>query len=194
MPERNTLVRSLHDVGLAAWFGGGLMGAVGLNGGTAEAHDSTERLRLSSVGWAKWTPWQIAAVAAHTVGGIGLLVANRKRVRSQRGAGTVTVVKLVLTAAAAAVTAYSGVLGAEVARHQEEGGEGATEPHADAPEALQASQRQLKALQWAIPALTGTCLVLGAVEGEQQRGPAGLLDLDKREVVRALRRATTSAG
>jgi len=24
MPERNTLVRSMHDAGLAAWFGGSL--------------------------------------------------------------------------------------------------------------------------------------------------------------------------
>jgi hypothetical protein len=28
----NTLSRSLHDLGLATWFGGSLMGAVGLNG------------------------------------------------------------------------------------------------------------------------------------------------------------------
>jgi hypothetical protein len=32
MAQDNTLARSLHDVGLAAWFGGSLMGAVGLNG------------------------------------------------------------------------------------------------------------------------------------------------------------------
>jgi hypothetical protein len=31
MAQDNTLARSLHDVGLAAWFGGSLMGAVGLN-------------------------------------------------------------------------------------------------------------------------------------------------------------------
>ncbi|MCX4721910.1 hypothetical protein [Streptomyces virginiae] len=31
MPERNTVLRSMHDLGLAAWFGGSLMGAVGLN-------------------------------------------------------------------------------------------------------------------------------------------------------------------
>lgn len=31
---RNTLIRSMHDLGLAAWFGGSLMGAIGLNGAT----------------------------------------------------------------------------------------------------------------------------------------------------------------
>ena len=28
MSTRNTLIRSMHDLGLAAWFGGSLMGAI----------------------------------------------------------------------------------------------------------------------------------------------------------------------
>jgi len=35
-PTDNTVARTLHDLGLAAWFGGSLMGAVGLNGAAAE--------------------------------------------------------------------------------------------------------------------------------------------------------------
>jgi hypothetical protein len=42
---RNTVIRSMHDVGLAAWFGGALMGAVGLNGATSEVDDPTDRAR-----------------------------------------------------------------------------------------------------------------------------------------------------
>jgi hypothetical protein len=40
MAQVNTVARSLHDLGLAAWFGGSLMGAVGLNGaaGAARPH------------------------------------------------------------------------------------------------------------------------------------------------------------
>jgi hypothetical protein len=51
MSERNTAVRSLHDLGLAAWFGGSLMGAVGLNG-AAEDEGGTEasRDRIASSG------------------------------------------------------------------------------------------------------------------------------------------------
>ena len=56
MSEKNTLVRSLHDVGLAAWFGSSLMGAVGVNGAAAAAHDPRERMRLAGVGWSKWQP------------------------------------------------------------------------------------------------------------------------------------------
>ena len=36
MSERNTVLRSMHDIGLAGWFGGSLMGAVGLNGAAAQ--------------------------------------------------------------------------------------------------------------------------------------------------------------
>ena len=189
MSERDTLIRSLHDLGLAAWFGGSLMGAVGVNGAAATAKDPTERLRLSSVGWAKWTPWQVAAVGVHAVGGAGLILSNRKRLAKQPGAGSATVVKLLLTVAAAGATAYSGVLGAKVKAHEGEGGAGATEPHAAASPELASAQSQLKALQWAIPALTASLLVLGAVQGEQQRGVSGLLDLGTDEVKRAVKQA-----
>lgn len=37
MSSRNTVVRSLHDLGAAAWFGGSLMGAVGVNGAAGAA-------------------------------------------------------------------------------------------------------------------------------------------------------------
>lgn len=65
MSTRNTLVRSMHDLGLAAWFGGTLMGTVGLNGGTADASGPAERLRLSSAGWARWSPVQLTAMIVH---------------------------------------------------------------------------------------------------------------------------------
>ena len=31
MSESNTVIRSMHDLGLAAWFGGSLAGAVSVN-------------------------------------------------------------------------------------------------------------------------------------------------------------------
>ena len=193
MAERDTFIRSLHDLGMAAWFGGSLMGAVGVNGAAGAAKDPTERARLSSIGWAKWTPVQVAAVGVHAVGGIGLMLSNRKRLASQPGAGSATVVKLVLTGAAAAVTAYSGVLGKRVAQHADEGAAGATEPGPTSSPELANAQRQLKACQWAIPALTSTLIVLGVVEGEQQRGVAGLLDLGGDEVKRAAKQVVRKA-
>lgn len=175
MSARNTLVRGMHDLGLAAWFGGSLMGAVGLNGGTAEAADPVERLRLSSAGWAKWAPVQLAAIAVHGVGGVGLILGNKARLAGQPEARTNTVVKLILTVAAAGATLYSGMLGTRIAAHADEGAEGVTEPHPFASAELASAQRQQRVLQWVLPALTGVLIVLGAQQGEQQRPVAGLL-------------------
>ena len=92
MTQNNTLARSLHDLGLATWFGGSLMGAIGLNGAAAVVDQPGQRLRVANAGWARWTPVNLAG-----------------------------------------------------------------------------AQRQLTVLQWVIPGLTGTALVLNALMGEQQR-------------------------
>lgn len=169
MSERNTLIRSMHDLGLSAWFGGSLMGAVGLNGATARAADPTERLRLSSLGWKLWSPVAAGAIGLHAVGGAGLILSNRRRVKQQGEAAANTTVKAALTVAAAGLTAYSGMLGKKVEQESHQGGAGATEPAAGASAKLSAAQRQLKATQWAIPVITGTLVIMAAQQGEQQR-------------------------
>jgi len=47
--------------------------------------------------------------------------------------------------------------------------EGGTTPSDATPPELAGVQRQLTVLQWVIPGLTGTALVLNALMGEQQR-------------------------
>lgn len=169
MSERNTYARSAHDLGLAAWFGGSLMGAIGLNGATAEARSSKETLRLSSLGWGRWAPVNTGAIAVHVIGGLGLMGGNKSRLDLQQEARTNTVAKSVITAAAVGLTAYSGALGKKVYDNQDNPSEGATEPgHGTDPE-LASAQKQLKYCQWAIPALTAVLIVLGAQQGEQQR-------------------------
>ena len=175
MSQRNTLVRSMHDLGLAAWFGGNLMGAVGLNGATAKAKDPTERLRLSSLGWARWAPVQLAALAVHGVGGIGLIVGNKSRLAGQGEARTNTTVKIVITALAAGSSLYSGLLGRKIAAHADEGAAGVTEPGDSTSDELASVQRLQKVMQWATPVLTGVLIVLAAQQGEQQRPLAGFL-------------------
>ncbi len=170
MAERNTVVRSLHDLGLAAWFGGSLAGAIAVNGAAAEVPDKTQRLHVANAGWARWTPVNLAAIAAHLVGGAGLLYANKGRVAAQSGVGASTAVKTALTVAALGVTGYSRALGKKLA--QAPAGapvEGATEPAASTVPDVAKAQQQLKITQWVIPALTGGIAVLNAVHGEQQR-------------------------
>jgi len=165
----NTVSRSLHDLGLAAWFGGSLMGAVGLNGAAAQVEEPKQRLRVANSGWDRWTPVNLAGIAAHLAGGAVLLGANKGRVASQQGVGQATVVKTALTGAALVATAWSRVLGARLDQAGEVPVEGGTDATTDTPEDVAKAQRQLKVLQWVIPALTGAVLVLNARMGEQQR-------------------------
>lgn len=174
MSRRNTIVRSMHDLGAAAWFGGSLMGALGVNGAAAAVADPTDRARVAAVGWATWTPANAAAIGAHLVGGAGLLLANRGRATHQAGVRANTVTKLVVTGAALATTTWSGILGAKAAQGDGQPVAGATEPTATTPTDVAAAQRQLKILQWVTPVLTGIVVVLGAQQGEQQR-PAEIL-------------------
>ena len=70
---------------------------------------------------------------------------------------------------ASATRSESGALGRKVEQEQGQGAVGATEPHAGASPELASAQKQLRALQWAIPVLAGTVVVLGAKHGEMQR-------------------------
>jgi hypothetical protein len=169
MSNRSTVIRSLHDLGAAAWFGGALMGAVGVNGAAASVRDSRDRARVASVGWAKWSPVNAAAIAAHLVGGASILYSNRRRAKHQSGVTANTVTKIIVTGAALGATAYSGVLGAKTAQGDGQAAHGATEPSSETPTDVANAQRQLRYLQWALPVLTGTIVVLGAQQGEQQR-------------------------
>ena len=169
MANDNTLARSLHDVGLAAWFGGSLMGAVGLNGAAAAVDQPQQRLQVANAGWARWTPVNLAGIAAHLAGGTILLAANKGRVASQRGVATATITKTALTGLALAATGWSRMLGAKLEQADGAPVEDGTTPTSGIPVQAAKAQRQLTVLQWAIPALTGATLAVNAQMGEQQR-------------------------
>jgi hypothetical protein len=169
MSSRNTLVRSLHDVGLAAWFGGSLMGAVGLNAAAASVSNPRERIAVSGVGWKHWAPVQWAALAAHGIGGVGLIAGNAGRLAAQSEGRVNTGVKLGLTLVAVGTTVYSGVVGMKMGAQAGEPVEGTTEPAAGTSDELAAAQTQQRILQWVTPAVTLLLIVLGAQQGEQQR-------------------------
>ncbi len=174
--NRNTVIRSMHDLGAAAWFGGTLMGAVGVNGVSTDVKDPRERAAIASAGWARWAPVSAAAIGAHLVGATGLLLNNLDRVRDQKGVGANTLIKTVLTAAALGTTAYSAILGAKIAA---EGNsvpvEGGTVPSDGTPDKVAKLQQQERLLQWATPALTAGIIILGAQQGEQQRASGQIM-------------------
>ncbi len=164
--------RALHDVGLAAWFGGTLANAVSLNRAAAETDRYSNAGRVANAGWNAWTPVNAAAIGAHVVGSIGQLVGNSGRVAAQQGVGAMSLAKTALLASALGVTAYSRVLGRKVASQPDVPVASGTEPTEATPTDVAHAQRQLKVLQWAVPALTGALIVLTSFAGEQQRPAA----------------------
>lgn len=166
---RNTIVRSLHDLGLAAWFGGTLANAVALNPAAAQADRSDRTGAVANVGWDRWTPVNAAAIGAHLVGSVGELLVNAPRLAAQKGVGSMSLAKTALTALALGATAYSRVLGRKVSERTDVPAESGTEPSTATPGDVAAAQRQLSVLQWVVPALTGALVVISSFAGEQQR-------------------------
>jgi hypothetical protein len=167
--EVNTIARTLHDLGLASWFGGSLMGAAGLNGAASVVEDPTQRLRVANSGWARWTPLNLAGIAAHLAGGAVLTGANKGRLAGQQSVAAASTLKVVLTVAALGTTAYARVLGKKLEHAGDVPVEGGTTPSPATPDEVTRAQRQLTALQWVIPVLTGAVLVVNTRMGEQQR-------------------------
>ena len=169
MTERNTLAHAMHDLGLAAWFGGSLMGAIGVNGAAADVDDPRQRARVANAGWARWTPFNAVAIGAHLIGGAQLLKANKGRVATQQGVLANTNLKMALTAGALAATGYARVLGKKMQKAGDVPVAGGTNATASTPPEVAKAQKQLTALQWAIPGLTGAMLASSSLHEEQQR-------------------------
>jgi hypothetical protein len=164
--------RALHDVGLAAWFGGTLANAVSLNRAAAATDRPTDAGRVANTGWDAWAPVNAAAIGLHVIGSIGQLAGNAGRVAGQKGVAAMTVTKTALLVSALAVTGYSRLLGRKVAAQPDVPVASGTEPTEATPPEVAKAQKQLKALQWAVPALTGALVVVTAYAGEQQRPAA----------------------
>lgn len=158
----NTLSRSLNEVGLAAWFGGALMGAAALPRGTA-GEQPNRATRIEGRVWQAWQPVMVGAIAAHLAGAVGLTLANRSRLVGQRGVATTSLIKAGVTVAALGATALAAKAGRTVEHEATEGSDSTNEtPH----------ETRLRAVQWAVPVATGALLVLDALMGEQQRPSA----------------------
>jgi putative copper export protein len=169
MAGRNSFARTLHDLGLGIWFGGSLMGAVGLNAAAKKASEPTERLEVANAGWARWTPVNAAGIGAYLLGGAVLMWANKGRLAGQAGVGRATAGKNLLSLLALGATAYSRVLGQRLMQYEKVPVEGGTTSTHETPPEVRGIQQQLKLLQYAIPAHVGGLIAISAVMGEQQR-------------------------
>ncbi len=176
MADKELILRVLHDVGLATWFGGSLAGAVGFNGAANDVADPDDRFKVATAAWARWTPVAAVAIGAHLIGAAGLSITNRDRIRAQDGVAAASAGKAAVTVLALVATAASGWLGQKdtvaVKSPEHAGGitaEGGVKPSALTPPDVAANQQKLRALQWVIPSLTGVLVALTAQQGELQR-------------------------
>jgi len=177
MSGRNTFIRTANTVSLATWFGGSLMGVVGLprasTGSSTEAPTVTEpaaratdgaahagQLRAEGRAWAAWQPVQAAAIATQLASGAALTVANRHRVAGQRGVATTSVVRTALTGAAIGATVLAARSGRQLEHRADD---------ADGVDGAAALERRTRAYQMAVPVLTGALLAVDSLMGEQQR-------------------------
>jgi hypothetical protein len=168
--------RSLHDLGLASWFGGSVFGSVALPH-PDPADDSDRVARGSTVAqarqsvladsWRRWTPVVGGSMAVHLLGGAGLVLWNRGRHRHQKGVVLATTAKTALTAAAVALTVGSAIEGVLAERRRDliETGDA----DGDALESQHSAEKRMRVVGTLIPVTTGALLVLGALESEQQR-------------------------
>ena len=169
MAETNTVARTVRDLGLANWFGGSLMGAVGLNGSAQAVSDPQQRNRVPRAGWQRWTPLEAAGILAVVAGDSVLIASRPQHLAAQHGYARNLAIKLAINGAAVAATAATWLLGRRLDQAGEVPVEGATEPTPDTPPQAAGAQRGLRVLQWAVPVLTGAHIAMNVVLAEQER-------------------------
>jgi hypothetical protein len=179
MRNNNSIARSLHDVGIAGWFGSIAMGAAAVNRGVSDAGDPKTVGRVTNAVWRRWWPVNLVFILAHLAGGAQLTRANTGRLSKQSGVATATAIKVGLTVASLGAATYSGWLGKKINDAGDVEMIDGTTPTDSTPADISKALKQQAALQWIIPLLTGGVIVMGAVQGEQQRPSnvaAGVVD------------------
>ncbi|MFO7961308.1 MAG: hypothetical protein R6U94_10220 [Nitriliruptoraceae bacterium] len=162
--DRTTAATIAHDVGLAAWFGGAWMGAVGLNGATIEVDDHTQRTRVANAGWFRWAPITGASLVAHVASAYVLGRFVRAPGHRTVSSGRLGALRTVLTTAAVLSTVETGVSGQRVVRGGDVPVATAVTPIAATPPAVAAAQRRLRVAQWLVPGFTGALLVVEVLQ------------------------------
>lgn len=165
--------RAAHDLGVAAWFGGYYMGAVALNGASREVDDPRQRARVANAGWFRWAAIVPVAVGAHLVGAAGLTLRSGCRDTSQT---SLERLRVGLTVAAMLATVESGRSGRRVASAGDVPVATPVQPISETPREVADAQRRLRVVQWLIPMLTASLVV---VDGWQRERGAGTRLLPK---------------
>lgn len=152
MRDMENIFRTARNVGLAAWFGGSLMGARGVNGAARAAGQTDTSVRFANEAWRRWSPVNLTAVAACVAGEAGLAVSRLRAGRRRDLPVPAAATEAALTAAALTASGYARRLGGEL-QHRENGMPGPRERR---------TRVRLSRVEWAVPALTGLALVIAS--------------------------------
>src|SRR5690606_36366959 len=94
---------------------------------------------------------------------------NKGRLEAQKDDMVVNAVKTGVFLAAVGTDVYAARLGSEVGDRADGPEDSAVEPSGSTPDEVAEPRRKLRVAQWAVVALTGCNMALGAKMGEQQR-------------------------
>ncbi len=199
MSSRNTVLRTANSLSLAAWFGGSLMGLVGLPRASRDAAagpgddqggpaDAAAGARLEGGAWSSWQPVQAGAIASQLASSAALTLTNAHRVVGQRGVARASIARTALTGAAIGATALAARSGKQLehalsqhttAEHGDgangrpgngtDADDGTTPGAAGATVDVAGMERRTRVLQAAVPVLTGAIIAMDSLMGEQQR-------------------------
>jgi hypothetical protein len=156
------VARSAHDVGLAVWFGGELLGAIALNGASMEVDDPNQRARVADAGWMRMAPVVTGAVGLHLLGTAALVAGGE--LASPFGRDPLARARAALTLAAMGTTAWSGLLGRRVVAAGDVPAASSVRPTSETPPDVAAAMRRLRVVQWVIPVLSGAIFLVHAAQ------------------------------
>jgi hypothetical protein len=166
MATLSTTAWVLHDLGLAAGFGGNLFGQLALNPAVAAASDKRERGRVAQVAWSRYKGVNaVSLLAFASTWAIGrTLLSGREVGRASR---SLTLLKDTLVAGAVIGGVGAMIAGTMLSRARERAGEAplesGSEPAAETPANVARLQRITNGFSIARIALEGAVLASTSV-------------------------------
>ena len=143
------ITQAVHDIGMAAWFGGVLFGRLAHNPSLRLIRSERERGQVANAAWNGYNAVNLASLAAVGFGHVaGRLTELRRENLSRREQPLVTAMD-VFTAASVATGLLSGIQGARLARQSGRGAvpiRSGTRPSRRTPRTAACIQRSLDIL------------------------------------------------
>ena len=175
--DSHALAQALHDLGAAVWFGGTVMGAVGVNRSGRDLTEGIDRIRVAKSAWGRFSFLQWTGIAATMLAGLQLTRTSAERLAMQQSFGAVGAAKAGVVALGALATAYSAFCGAKIAMLAEQAHDqqkrvevaDATTPTPQTPPEIARWQRRQQIAQFLVPVLAGANIIGGSDLVQQYR-------------------------